>query len=456
MQNNVPATKPKVATFIDCEDGRLIELIGSKDIPGAALFVVYHVLDGKIEIADSVVVNGITYKPPTGDLIKNGTVLLPTYPEEYGSIADLIKNIQDFIYEYLDISPQYLQITGYYVVLTWIFDLFETIPYLRALGDFGTGKSRFLKTIGSLCYRPIFAGGSTTPSPIFRIIDLFHGTLIMDEADFRYSDLQSEIIKILNCGYSKGTPVLRAEGEVVKMPVAYDVFCPKIIATREPFRDRALESRCLTEVMQGNPRPDIKFHLPKEFYSKAELIRNELLLFRLRHYGQIELKPELAIPDLEPRANQILLPIFSIIEDNDSLEKLKTYAVEFGNRIKMDRGEEIQSEALRVIVQMVKTKEPLFIQRISEVVNDNLGLHVGEKPITPRRIGDINKTYFNFIKRKINGCTEILWEYKKAKNLCLKYSVDFDLPVDEVDIVDKSGGTEQIGQAELFTQEAES
>jgi hypothetical protein len=430
------APKAKTMTFLDCGDNRLVELIGSKDIPGATMYLIYHVLDEKIEIADSITVNGILYKPPKGDLVRNGTVLLPTYPEGYGTLPELIKNIQDFIYEYLDISPQYLQIASYYVVLTWIYDMFETIPYLRALGDFGTGKSRFLKAIGSLCYRPIFAGGSTTPSPVFRIIDLFHGTLIMDEADFRFSDLQSEIIKILNCGYSKGVPVLRAEGDVQKMPVAYDVFCPKIIATREPFGDRALESRCLTEVMQGNPRSDIKYHLPKEFYTRSELIRNMLLMFRLKHYGQVELKPELAISGLEARANQILLPILSIVEDKETLENLKKFAIEFGNKIKIDRGEEIQSEVLKAMVDMVADGEALFTKRIAEQVNENIGITPGERAVTPRRIGDINKTYFNFGKRKLNGRTEILWDNKKAKILCLKYSVDNDLPVDLVDKVD--------------------
>ena len=28
-------------------------------------------------------------------------------------------------------------------------------PYLRALGDYGTGKTRFIQTVGVLCYRPM-------------------------------------------------------------------------------------------------------------------------------------------------------------------------------------------------------------------------------------------------------------------------------------------------------------
>jgi hypothetical protein len=70
-----------------------------------------------------------------------------------------------------------------------------------------------LLIIGSLCYKPIFASGASTVSPIFRILDSFHGTLIVDEGDFRFSDEKAEVVKILNNGNVKGFPVLRSESD---------------------------------------------------------------------------------------------------------------------------------------------------------------------------------------------------------------------------------------------------
>lgn len=46
-------------------------------------------------------------------------------------------------------------------------------------------------------------------SPIFHTLDAFRGTLIFDEADFRFSDERAEIVKILNNGNVRGVPVLR-------------------------------------------------------------------------------------------------------------------------------------------------------------------------------------------------------------------------------------------------------
>jgi ATP-dependent DNA ligase len=41
------------------------------------------------------------------------------------------------------------------------------------------------------------------------MLDSFHGTLIVDEGDFRFSDEKAEVVKILNNGNVKGFPVLR-------------------------------------------------------------------------------------------------------------------------------------------------------------------------------------------------------------------------------------------------------
>src|SRR5215469_11301998 len=113
---------------------------------------------------------------PNNNLIKNEVVLLPSEPEEYGSEESLLAEIQSFIHRYVDVSPLFEKIASYYVLFSWVHDGFNEPPYLRVRGDPGSGKTRFLLTIGSLCYKPIFASGASTVSPIFRILDSFHGT----------------------------------------------------------------------------------------------------------------------------------------------------------------------------------------------------------------------------------------------------------------------------------------
>src|SRR5207244_5698124 len=114
--------------------------------------------------------------------------------------AELIGEIRAFIHRFVDVSPLFETIASYYVLFSWIYDSFHELPYLRLRGDPGSGKTRFLLTVGSLCYKPIFASSASTVSPLFRIEDAFRGTLIIDEGDFRLSDERAEIVKILKSG----------------------------------------------------------------------------------------------------------------------------------------------------------------------------------------------------------------------------------------------------------------
>ena len=123
---------------------------------------------------------------PDNNLIKNDVVLLPSEPRIYGSEEELLSDIQSFIHRYVDLSPAFEKLATYYVLLSWLYDAFNELPYLRLRGDFGTGKTRTLLILGSICYKPFFASGASTVSPIFHTLDAFQGTLIFDEADFRF------------------------------------------------------------------------------------------------------------------------------------------------------------------------------------------------------------------------------------------------------------------------------
>jgi hypothetical protein len=252
------------------------------------------------------------------NLIANECVLLPSKPVEFGSKDDLIADIRMFLHRYVDLSPVFEQIAAYYVLLTWVHDAFGELPYLRLRGDYGTGKTRALMAIGSLCYRPFLASAASTVSPIFHTIDSFGGTLILDESDLPFSDAKSELVKILNNGTVAGMPVLRTMQNRHKEfnPQAFRVFGPKIIAMRETFEDQALESRLITEEMGVRPlRSDVPIHLPAVYKAEALALRNRLLHFRLCHRFDIRTNATALIEGAAPRANQSAISLLSLIDE---------------------------------------------------------------------------------------------------------------------------------------------
>lgn len=254
----------------------------------------------------------------SNNLIANECVLLPSTPVEYGLKDELVGDVKAFLHRYVDLSPGFEAIAAYYVLLSWVHDRFGELGYLRLRGEYGTGKTRGLLAIGSLCYRPFFASGASTTSPVFHTLDAFGGTLVLDEADFPYSDARADLVKILNNGTVPGMPVLRTIQNRYKEfnPHAFSVFGPKLVAMRGSFEDQALESRFLTEETGVRPlRSDIPIQLPKALREEALALRNRLLHFRLCEFFNIEPDLSALMEGADPRLNQTSLALLSLVDD---------------------------------------------------------------------------------------------------------------------------------------------
>ena len=345
------STAPKAVSSYISEDA-LVELVYNKARQQTQLAVFDG---GEVTYHDSLTIGGVALKPmsPRNDLLCNDVILFPSMAVEYDSEKQLLEEIQQFIHRYLDITPFFETLATYYVLLSWVYDTFNEVPYLRALGDYGSGKTRFLQVIGSLCYKPTFAGGATTVSPIFRLLNAHRGTLILDEADFQFSDMTADIVKILNNGYARGFPVLRTEGQGGKFTVkTFDVFSPKIIATREKFKDKALESRFLVEVMEGRTlRDDISLSLPPHFQAEARFIRGKLLLWRFRNYNRNVLVEEVRDVTISPRLRQIIQPLWNIIHSPDVRQELKEFVTNYNREMIADRGMSREADALTALLR---------------------------------------------------------------------------------------------------------
>lgn len=389
MQNNEEQKdKPILKTSIVTPDA-LYEMVYDRTTNKVSYFK--QSKHGKLNcFLEEVEIEGRKYRPlpATHMLVEKGVILFPSQATPYESEEELLKEIQMFIHKYLDVSGVFEQIATYYVLFTWLYDRFNEVPYLRAIGDFGSGKSRFLQAIGILCYKPVFTGGATTPSPIFRIINEVKGTLIIDEADFKFSDMTSEIVKILNTGYQKGMSVLRSEGKGTFEVKAYDVFCPKIVATRETFTDKALESRFLVEEMgAGKLRTDIPRTLDENFYADAEYIRNKLLMWRFKNYFEPIERTNEIIEGIHPRLNQIVMPLLSIIKDEAIRNHLKEFIVKYNAELVADRGLSWESDIVFAVLKLEYERggTEVTVKEITQSINNESDF--GEDTLQARKVG---------------------------------------------------------------------
>jgi hypothetical protein len=422
---NGDKAQPTISAVL--EDGLLVEMLYRPE-EHRTLLCLFK--DGELREEQSLAVNGENLVPysPNNNLLAHEVVLFPSEPLEYGSTQSLVQGIQAFIHAYVDISPLFEQIASYYVLFSWVYDSFNELPYLRVRGDAGSGKTRCLITIGSLCYKPIFASGASTVSPIFRILDSFRGTLIVDEGDFRFSDESADIVKILNNGNARGFPVLRSESQNNKefSPKAFSVFGPKIIATRNYFQDRALETRCLTEETGGRKlRGDIPLNLGAEWKLAARQLRNKLLMFRFRNFGKCEIDPNLIDRTIEPRLAQLFAPLLSVIDDPAARERLLNLAREYHRDLVAERSADTEAQVLEVIRDLLSESEDGMIS-VKRITTRFVERHADDydRKITPKWIGSVIRRNLQLRTHKSHGVFVLsATETPKLDRLYEKYGI---------------------------------
>lgn len=185
-------------------------------------------------------------------------VVLPSGLGPYDGKLVLQKAVRAFIHRYLDIHPFFEEFVANYVLATWMYDVAPVRNWLRAIGDFGTGKTRFLSVVGSLCYRAVFCTGTMRAGHMWRVQRGCRGTLILDEADYVATDVY-EILKASE---------------------------PSVLAMRGAWQDRQMEMRCISVWMGDRAvRADVPLVLPASFEEEAREIRDRLLRYRMETWS---------------------------------------------------------------------------------------------------------------------------------------------------------------------------
>ena len=345
-------------SFFEMEENNvkiLIEQILDKE--GKSGFVKYNTGTGKAEIID-VHKSKKDITPCEGEEVQEKYIRLPSGIEEYESDEKLDEDLKSFIRKWLDIDAEHLRYAVWCIKQSWIYDVLNTINYLRVLGDVGMGKTRYMDTIGSLHYKPISTGGATTSAPIFRIIKKWKGTMILDEFDLRNSDETAEIIKVINLGFEKRKPIMRCVQNNPNKIEFFDPYCPKVIATRKSFNDLATESRCFTTIMKGTQKKNIPVLINEDFDTEQQQLRNKLLLWRFRNYYKIKnSKINTSILDdlnLEPRVRQShlgFLPLFA--KDKIQVQHFKDYLKEYQSTLTQERKESFEGQIMEAFCRLV-------------------------------------------------------------------------------------------------------
>lgn len=442
------STNNKMEIAFISEEIGIIETIIKKD--GKTIFAVCR--DGEIKYKKSITLpNGQTIIPLAGSsgVISSNTITLPPKPIEYESEKELFKEIRLFIGKYFITTKGFRNIAALYVMLTWVYERFNDLPYLRVIGTLGTGKSRFLKTLSACSYNSMMLG-SASVAAMFRTIDKFRGTFVLDEANFKNSEFSSEVAKIFNNGNTKGTPVARmrertnSKGEFTTD--FFQVFGPKILASRESFNDTALESRCFSQRLYPDKNVKAPRSLDDSFFEEAKILRGKLLTFRFRNFGKLEIKELDSEKINNLRILQIAQPVWNIalLISKKVAQKVIDEALTMDQELISDQADTYEADILISIMKLMDNKgNKIHIKDISEKyfrvfgrgslpieVDNSITIYDYKSDLSARKVGEIIGKSLHIKKHRDNKGFYIIKDSSTKtilKGLCERHGITDDL-----------------------------
>lgn len=424
--------------------------------------------NGKIDSGFEVVIEGVKYRPENpGEEYRERAVMWPSALGESKSTRELAKIIELYINSvYILPNPLTGKIISYWTLMTWVYDCFDALPYLRATGASGAGKSELMYRVGLCCYRMMTGGGADTVSTLFRGVERWRGTVFMDEADLKESDASDERVKFLNFGAMKGHPIWRTEemvgpdGRRTYVNKSYRTYCPKLIAMRRDFRDDAVGNRSITFRIQEHGMRElllrkIPLHVTEEIHEKTQYIRNLLVRWRLEHWKpEIEVKDEYYEVDISARLNQVTGAMMMVAEDDPELQAdMRQFLREYYAELTQSKSMTIVARVLEAMWKIYKypdlhkemvmleggEDEKILVGSITKIANSIIdeensdgsnsedgATKMRRNELSPHKIGRLlrDDMQLEISKRKTNKGFAVYWNQTRMEELSRQYGID--------------------------------
>jgi hypothetical protein len=331
---------------------------------------------------------------------------------DYKSEQELWSEVKRFINEHMDVAEGYDVLTAW-VLASWTPERWNAVPYLFFFGPAASGKSRALEVLKAIGYRPLMTA-SASLSAIFRVIEMWHTTLLLDETEVYMRKDRTEILNLLNSGYRKDTPAMRVEEtkEGQREVRFYDCFGFKALAGTKDLME-TLKSRCIVFSMSKAIR-EIKQEIDKDW---AKAIREKLLSYRFKMLSK---KEPLEQPDvLRGRLRELFDPLIivaPITEKNPIIQQAKKIEA----TLKEEEETSFESIVFHTIFKIHgdTQDEKITIADITKIVNEGLEM---DEMLTNIRVGQIAKM-LGFKKcLKGGGKRAIRWNKEVVERLIYRY-----------------------------------
>ena len=167
-------------------------------------------------------------------------------------LSDLVAAIKRFI-----ICPdETAHAAALWIAMTWFMDVVQVAPLaVITAPEKRCGKSQLLSLLGRLVHRPL-AASNITPAALFRAVDAWKPTLLVDEADAFMKD-NEELRGLLNCGHTRDSAyIVRVVGDD-HTPKRFNVWGAKALAGIGHLADTIMDRSIVLELRRKLPHEEV-------------------------------------------------------------------------------------------------------------------------------------------------------------------------------------------------------
>jgi putative DNA primase/helicase len=311
----------------------------------------------------------------------------------------VLSAIRDTILRFVVMPEGAAETVALFVVFAHAHDAGEHSPILAIESpEKRCGKTTLLNIIGQLVPVPLPAANITTAS-IFRAIDKFRPTLLMDEVETYIRD-NEEMRGVLNSGFTRQSAfVIRTVGDDHE-PTPFSTWCPKVGALIGKLPD-TLQDRSIVLTLRRRLGHEKSERFAQRHHPLLHELRSKAARWAIDYLEQL-CRAEPTMPDgLNDRAEDAWRPLLAIADvAGRGWPKLgRKAAVVLSGKADDELVESAGAHLLVHIRELFATQElsEIASKRLVDLLNENEQWPWGEwrqgKPITPHGVSKILKRY---------------------------------------------------------------
>jgi len=166
--------------------------------------------------------------------------------------AELLSEVSTTVRRFIICQPETADAVALWAAMTWFMDVVQIAPLaVITAPEKRCGKSLLLFLLGRLSYRPLTAS-NITPAALFRSIDAWKPTLLVDESD-AFMRENEELRGLLNCGHTRESAyIIRTVGEDFT-PTRFNVWGAKALAGIGHLADTLMDRAVTLELRRKLP-----------------------------------------------------------------------------------------------------------------------------------------------------------------------------------------------------------